>query len=159
MPLCSIAANLQPRISKSRAFYFCQKRQAVHCLDVEKIVSSLSTKNFIYIAPDLDEIPIHVIRLSTWYYSFYYCHYKILLLAPAPIPEMEGLLKCDQSWKRVILNNQATIGHFCVAYLIQGVWKGGPASANTPSKNKQKAGGGTEQKKSGTPLKLLLLSL
>lgn len=159
MPLCSIAANLQPRISKSRAFYFCQKRQAVHCLDVEKIVSSLSTKNFIYIAPGLDEIPIHVIRLSTWYYSFYYCHYKILLLAPAPILEMEGLLKCDQSWKRVILNNQATIGHYFVAYLIQGAWKGGPASANTPSKNKQKAGGGTEQKKSGTPRKLLLLSL
>ena len=70
---------------------------------------------------------------------------------------MEGLLKCDQSWKRVILNNQATIGHYFVAYLIQGVWKGGPASANTPSKNKQKAGGGTEQKKSGTPLKLLLI--
>ena len=63
MPLCSIAANLQPGISKSRAFYFCQKRQAVHCLDVEKIVSSLSTKNFIYIAPGLDEIPIRVIRL------------------------------------------------------------------------------------------------
>ena len=63
MPLCSIAANLQSGISKSRAFYFCQKRQAVHCLEVEKIVSSLSTKNFIYIAPGLDEIPIRVIRL------------------------------------------------------------------------------------------------
>ena len=77
--------------------FILPKKQAVHCLDVEKIVSSLSTKNFIYIAPGLDEIPIHVIRLSTWYYSFYYCHYKILLLAPAPILEMEGLLKCDQS--------------------------------------------------------------
>ena len=76
MPLCSIAANLQPGISKSRAIYFCQKRQAVHCLDVEKIVSSLSTKNFIYIAPGLDEIPIRVFRLDIWYYSFYYCRYK-----------------------------------------------------------------------------------
>ena len=37
--------------------------------------------------------------------------------------------------------------------------KGGPASADTLPNNKQKAGGGTEQKKkSGTPLKLLLLS-
>ena len=86
-----------PEFPRAEHFIFAKKRQAVHCLDVEKIVSSLSTKNFIYIAPGLDEIPIHVIRLSTWYYSFYYCHYKILLLAPAPIPEMEGLLKCDQS--------------------------------------------------------------
>ena len=43
--------------------FILPKKQAVHCLDVEKIVSSLSTKNFIYIAPGLDEIPIRVIRL------------------------------------------------------------------------------------------------
>ena len=61
MPLCSnFAANLQPRISKNRGIYFCQKRQAVHCSDVEKIVSSLSRKKL----PGLDKIPIHVINIS-----------------------------------------------------------------------------------------------
>ena len=55
----SSAANLQPGISKSRVIFFYQTRQAVHSLDVEKIVSSLSRKK----APSLDKIPIHVINI------------------------------------------------------------------------------------------------
>ena len=156
MRLCSSTANLQPRISKSRAIYFCQKRQAVHCSDVEKIVSSLSTKK----VPGHDKIPIHVINIS----------------APVIIPSITAIINSSFTtstysgdWKIAKVSPILKEGDFeepgnnrpiTLLPIFPKVCEKAVLNQLTPylKTNKWLA---VEQnrKKSDTPLKLLLLSL
>ena len=127
----------------------------VYCSDVEKIVSSLSRNK----GSGLDKIPTRVIKDFV----------PVIIIIPSIAAIINSsfttstciLKKCHQSWKRVILKNQGTIGQFlcCLSYLKCAKRWLLRVSEHPIPKNKQTSGGGTEQKKSGTPLKLLLSSL